>query len=38
VIKVLTFLGVKNWQALAGLWAGALSCNNKKSQEQNAAG
>jgi hypothetical protein len=30
--------GVKNWQTLAALWAGALSCNKKKSGEQNAAG
>jgi len=32
------FIWVKNWQTLAGLWAGVLSCNKKKSGEQNAAG
>ena len=32
------FLGIKNWQTLAALWAGALSFNKKKSREQNAAG
>jgi hypothetical protein len=32
------FGGVKSWQTLAALWAGALSCNQKKSREQNAAG
>jgi hypothetical protein len=32
------FLGTKNWQTLAALWAGTLLCNKKKSQEQNAAG
>jgi len=37
VIKVVTFFWVKNCQTLAALWAGALSCNKKKSQEQNAA-
>jgi hypothetical protein len=26
------FFGVKNWPTLAALWAGALSCNKKKSQ------
>ena len=36
--RVVTFFWVKNWQTLAALWAGALSCNKKKSQEQNAAG
>jgi hypothetical protein len=30
--------GVKNWQTLAAVWAGALSWNKKKSREQNAAG
>jgi len=35
---LLTFLGVKNWQTLAALWAGALSSNKKKSRQQNAAG
>jgi hypothetical protein len=29
VIKGLTFLGVKNWQILAALWADALLCNKK---------
>ena len=29
-----TFLGVKNWQTLAALWAGALSCNKKNPREQ----
>jgi hypothetical protein len=29
---------VKNLQTLATLWAGALSCKNKKSREQNAVG
>jgi hypothetical protein len=28
------FGGVKNSQTLVGLWAGALSCNKKKSPEQ----
>jgi len=32
------FSGFKNWQKLAALWAGALSCNKKKSRQQNAAG
>ena len=27
---VVTFFGVKNWQTLAALWAGTLSCNKKK--------
>jgi len=27
---LLTFFGVKNWQALAALWAGTLSCKKKK--------
>jgi len=31
------FLG-QNWQTIATLWVGALSCNKKKSLEQNAAG
>jgi hypothetical protein len=31
-------LGVKNWQTLPALCAGALSCNTKKSREQNTAG
>jgi len=35
---VVTFLGVKNWQMLAALWADVLSCNKKKSRQQNAAG
>ena len=38
VIKGCNFFGVKNWQTLAALWAGALSCNRKKSREQTAAG
>jgi hypothetical protein len=29
-----TFLGSKNWQTLAALWAGALSCNKKNSRKQ----
>jgi hypothetical protein len=29
---------VKNWQTLTAFWAGALSCDKKKSREQNAAG
>jgi hypothetical protein len=32
------FGGAKNWQTLATLWEGALSCNKKKSREQNTAG
>jgi len=28
--KIVKFLGVKNWQKLAAVWAGALSCNKKK--------
>ena len=32
------FWGVKNWQTLALLWVGTLSCNKKKSRQQNAAG
>jgi hypothetical protein len=36
VIQGLTFFWVKNWQTLAVLWAGALSCNKKKSQEQHS--
>jgi len=32
------FWGVKNWQTLAALWAGALLCNNNKSREQTAPG
>jgi hypothetical protein len=28
---------VKNCQTLAALWAGALSCNKKKSQEQKSS-
>jgi len=35
---LLHFLWVKNWQTLAALWAGALSCNKKTPREQNAAG
>jgi hypothetical protein len=27
LIKDYNILGVKNWQTLAALWAGALSCN-----------
>jgi hypothetical protein len=38
VIKDCNFFLVKNLQTLAALWAGALSCNKKKSREQNAAG
>jgi len=38
VIKGCNIFWVKNWQTLAALWAGALSCNKKKSREQNAAG
>jgi hypothetical protein len=38
VIKGVNIFGVKNLQKLAALWAGALSCNKKKSREQNAAG
>jgi hypothetical protein len=38
VTKGCNIFGVKNWQTLAALWAGALSCNKKKSREQNAAG
>jgi hypothetical protein len=38
VIKGCNIFGGKNWQRLAALWAGALSCNKKKSREQNAAG
>jgi len=37
-IKGCNFFWVKNWQTLAALWAGALSCNKKISQEQNTAG
>jgi hypothetical protein len=36
--KGFNIFGVKNWQTLANVWAGALSCNKKKSREQNAAG
>jgi hypothetical protein len=32
--KGCNFLGVKNWQTLAVLWAGALSCNKRKSQRR----
>jgi hypothetical protein len=38
MIKGCDFWGVKNWQTLAVLWAGALLCNKRKSQEQNTAG
>jgi hypothetical protein len=38
VIKGCNIFGVKNWQTLAALWAGALSCNKKISRQQNAAG
>jgi len=38
VIKVCNIFWVKNWHTLAALWAGALSCNKKKSPEQNSAG
>jgi hypothetical protein len=31
--RVMTLLGVKNWQTLATLWGNALSCNKKKSRE-----
>jgi hypothetical protein len=37
VIKVCNTFLRKNWQTPAALWAGALSCNKKKSGEQNAA-
>ena len=30
MIKGCNFFWVKNWQTLAALWAGALSCNKKK--------
>jgi hypothetical protein len=33
-----TFFWVKNSQTLAALWTGAILCNNKKSQQQHAAG
>jgi hypothetical protein len=36
--RVVTFFVVKNWQTLAALWTGTLSCKKKKSPEQNAAG
>jgi hypothetical protein len=35
---VATFFVVKNWQTLAVFWAGALSCNMKKSRQENAIG
>jgi hypothetical protein len=38
VIKGCNIFGVKNWQTLAALWAGAISCKKKKSRKQNAAG
>jgi hypothetical protein len=34
VINGCNFGGIKNWQTLAVLWAGALSCNKKKSRER----
>jgi hypothetical protein len=30
-------LGVKNWQTLEALWAGALSCSKKKIREQKSS-
>jgi hypothetical protein len=38
LVKGCNIFWVKNWKTLAALWAGALSCNKKKSREQNAAG
>jgi hypothetical protein len=38
VIKSCNTFWVKNWQTLAALWVGALTCNKKKSREQNATG
>jgi len=38
VIKGCNIFWVKNWQTLAALWVGTLSCNKKNSREQNAAG
>jgi hypothetical protein len=34
---VVTFFWVKNWQTLAALWAGTLSCNKTKSGEQKSS-
>jgi hypothetical protein len=36
-MKGCNFFGVKNWQTLAAVWAGALSCNKKKSREQKSS-
>ena len=38
LIRGCNFFWVKNWQTLAALWVGAVSCNKKISREQNAAG
>jgi len=38
VINGCNIFGVKNWQTLAVLWAGTLSCNEKKSREQKTVG
>jgi hypothetical protein len=37
VINGCNIFWVKNWQKRAALWEGALSCNKKKSRQQNAA-
>jgi hypothetical protein len=37
VIKGCNIFWVKNWHTLAALWAGALSCNKKKSREQKSS-
>jgi len=34
VIKGCNSFWAKNWQTVAALWAGALSCNKKKSRQQ----